>query len=168
MATAAEKKAAAEEKKAAKAAAKAAKDSAEVPPRLKSENKDEDSIESKPEPEKDYLKKYEVHVPSGYPYFMVPGVKYSAPAVGSKAETMKKILLAQPRIRFFIQRGQNESPKVLQTVNLNGYRLDLPKNAYMDLPEQVCNVLMDSLKQTESALNQFRIDREGFDDSALR
>ena len=147
-----------------------------VPPRIASDEQGESETASVRTPEmvnkergeEDYLRKYEWHKPTGYPYFMVSGVKYSPPSVGSKAEKMKKFLLEQPRVRVFVPRTVNESPKVLQTVNLNGYRLDFPKNTYIEMPEQIAEVLRRSLAQTEDALNQFRIDREGFNDSPLQ
>ena len=168
-------KSAAEKKveKEAKDADNAAKDAKKSPPaRIKSgrpgdrpedlrEELDRGSAHTPEKVEKgDYLWKYEFHQKSGYPYFLVPNMKYTAPSPGSKAEKMKKFLLSQPKVRVFVPRMQNESPKVLQVVNLNGYRLEFPKNTYIDMPEQIAEVLRRSLQQTEDALGQFRVDRD--------
>ena len=101
--------------------------------------------------EEDYLRKYQMKKQA------VNGSKESDPPAGSKAEKMKKKLLKMPKIRFFIPRPEGEDKSILQTVNLNGYRLDFPKQAYLDIPQQIADVLMESLGQTEKALDQFRI-----------
>ena len=64
----------------------------------------------------------------------------------------------QPKIRINVPRGINEPKSVYQSVTLNGYRLDFPKGTYIDMPEQIARVVMDSTNQTEEALQQFRIE----------
>ncbi len=99
----------------------------------------------------DYLRQYQVKKQT------VKGSLESDPPVGSKAEKMKKKLLASPRVRMLIPKNSGESETIPQSVTLNGYRLDLPKNTYIEVPEPVADVLMESLKQTNKALNQFLI-----------
>src|SRR3990167_312363 len=108
--------------------------------------------EVKAKEDKDYLRQYEYNRETGLQYYLLvdrPNVKYMPPQAGSKASSMKAQLLGQDKVKVFIPRGQGESRFVLQSVNINGYRLDFPKNTYIDLPEQVAQNLMDSLKQTE-------------------
>jgi len=112
----------------------------------------------KGKPSKDYLWQYEYHRDTGRPYFQTKGIPYVHPDIGSKTEKMKKVLLSQKRVRIFVPRKEGESDKVLQSVNINGYRLDFPKQTYLDLPEQIADLLKDSLIQDEQALQSFRID----------
>lgn len=99
----------------------------------------------------DYLRQYQIRKGT------VPGSPQSDPQPGSKAETMKTKLLTQQKVKIFIPRPQGEDKTILQSVTLNGYRLDLPKQAYLDVPFQVAQVLMESLQQTEQALAQHLI-----------
>lgn len=111
--------------------------------------------------EKDWLQKYQVRTIAGQ---QIQGGVQSNPAVGSDAENMKKLMLAGPKIRMFFPLVNGEAKSSMQTVNINGYRLDFPKQAYVDVPELAANVLMESLQQTEAAVNSFRIagDEEEF------
>ena len=127
-------------KEKAKANAKAKKD--KEASRIKAEKEDEPTDVE----EKDYLRKYQVRKQTA------PGSVESDPQKGSKAEIMKKALLEQPRVRMLIPRSQGEHKSIAQSVNLNGYRLDFPKNAYVDVPRQVAEVLGESLEQTDIAL----------------
>jgi len=111
--------------------------------------------------EGDYLRKYQVRKQTR------PGSPESDPPKGSKAEAMKKFLLSQPRVRFFIPRPQGEDVSIRQSVCLNGYRLDFPKQSYVDLPQSVADVLMESLQQTEEALQRNRIDGNKEKEAAL-
>lgn len=121
-----------------------------APARIKSEQaKAEEDVKSVEEV--DYLRKYQ------YRKDAVFGSVASDPIKGSKAERQKRILLAQPRVRMIVPRKQDESPKVLYTVNINGYRLDFPKNDYIDVPKQIADVIIDSQKQTDTALSFMRI-----------
>lgn len=113
-----------------------------------------------PEPD-DYLRQYQ------YRKATVKGSKASDPQPGSKAEIMKAELLRQPRIRMLIPRPFGEDKGILHTVNLNGYRLDFPKGAYVDMPEQIANVLAESLDQTNAALEFKRIDGNQSKENAL-
>lgn len=114
-----------------------------------------------PSNQEDYLRQYQVRKQTR------PGTTESDPPVGSKAETMKKFLLSQSKVRFFIPRFQGEDVSVKQSVCLNGYRLEFPKQAYLDIPEAVANVLMESLKQTEEAVQRNRIDGNKAKETAL-
>ena len=109
----------------------------------------------------DYLRQYQ------YRKQTVFGSKDSDPQPGSKADTMKKHLLSSPRVRMFIPRPEGEAKSILQSVTLNGYRLDLPKNTYIELPEPIYNVLKESLAQTEIALDRDRISGDKQKENAL-
>lgn len=111
--------------------------------------------------ETDYLRKYQ------FKKERVLGSPSTDPDNGSKAERMKKNLLSQPKIRMIIPVEPKESPNIRKSVTLNGYRLDFPKNTYIDVPEQIAEVLRVSLQQTEQALAMNRIDGNTGKENAL-
>lgn len=102
--------------------------------------------------EADYLQKYQYKKSAEF------GSKKSNPQPGSKAEKMKMELLSQPKVRIVITRKPQEDKGIRASVTLNGYRLDFPKQVYLDVPEQVAKVIMDSQQQTEFALERNKID----------
>src|SRR3990167_10227576 len=95
---------------------------------------------------KDYLRQYQ------YRKQTKSGSPESDPQPGSKAEKMKKFLLSQRSIRSLIPRPFGEHSSIMLSVTLNGYRLDFPKDTYIDVPQQVAEVLAESLQQTNAAL----------------
>lgn len=96
----------------------------------------------------DYLRKYQVRKQTP------PGSIESDPPKGTKAAKMKKFLLSQPKVRMLVPRPAGEHSSIQQSVCLNGYRLDFPKDTYVDVPLQVAEVLGESLKQTNAALQK--------------
>ena len=110
-----------------------------------------------PEEDPDYLRQYQYKKVAGKIYV---GGDLTDPDRGSKAEIMKKALLKQRRVRVLVPRAPGEHKSVLMTVNLNGYRLDFPKNTYVEMPEQVANVIMNSQEQTDRALQTSLIDSD--------
>ena len=59
------------------------------------------------------------------------------------------------------------APSIKQTVCLNGYRLELPKDTYVDVPEAIANVLAESLKQTNVAIQKGQISGDKGKEAAL-
>src|SRR3990167_3216342 len=100
----------------------------------------------------DYLRQYQYKKQTAF------GSAASDPVPGSKAAKMKEILLAQEVVTMFIPENPGEDASVKATVNLNGYRLDLPKQTYLQLPKQVAETLMVSFKQTREAIDRGKID----------
>lgn len=139
-----------------------------TPPSSSSENAEseqkltppaEPKLESKKE--KDYLWKFEYHQPSGRAYFQImeagsryfqPGIKYMPPQPGSKAAKFKEQLLGQETKEYLIPRQAGEDKEIAQTVNMNGYHLELPKNIYLILPVQIVEFIKDSIEKTDIAL----------------
>ena len=78
-----------------------------------------------------------------------------------KADFMKAHLAKQPKVKILVPlEGKELRGKSILPVTLNGYRLNVPKGVYVEVPEQIGNIIMDSLNQTEEALdNDFRLDR---------
>lgn len=153
----------------------------EVPPKLSRESKvpdgeNEAKLERKPEAttmdtaedsEVDYLQKYQYKKLNGIPAIGSERGALTNPERGSKAEAMKKFLLAQPRVRVMVPVDSGTDPSVPFDVCLNGYRLSLPRNQYIDVPEQVADVIMNSHSQTTQAINQFRVGGDKAREDAL-
>lgn len=79
-----------------------------------------------------------------------------------KIARMKEVLKNQPTTRIFVPLEGREKPGTLLPVTINGYRVNVPKGVYCDVPEQVGQIIMDSMNQTEEAIsrNPKRIDLE--------
>jgi hypothetical protein len=90
----------------------------------------------------------------------------------TKAERMKANLESQPKVRIMINlEGKEVRGKSVETVILNGYRLNIPKGVYVDVPQQVADVIANYQSATEDALhNKYEINdgnRDKTDLSAL-
>lgn len=123
-----------------------------VAPKKITQSKDDEGDEDSTV-EEDYLQKYQ------YMRERQLGHPDSNPREG-KAKLMKDNLLSQPKVRIMIPVESGSDPSVPFDVTLNGYRLSLPRNTYIDVPEQVAEIVMTSQKQTTEALAQFRSDRK--------
>lgn len=77
-----------------------------------------------------------------------------------KAAAMKERLDAQPKVRFLIPLGIGERKGAIETVQMNGYRLNILKGVLVDLPEQVAELLAESYQLTAEAGSDFLADRE--------
>jgi len=95
----------------------------------------------------------------------------------SKAERMRDKLSKQPKIRFFVPlahpekigkvkkvkiKGRMETVHVsgaIETVTLNGYKTIIPKGRFVEIPEQVAEVLAKSYQMTADAGKDMLADR---------
>lgn len=142
-------------------------ESEDEPERLKSDSSEDEEEESKPVKGEDYLRQYQYKKINGRPFLgSVAGVQ-TDPDKGSKAEKMKASLLSQPRVSILIPLPEGSDPKITYPVTLNGYHLEFPYNSYIELPQQVAKVIMDSNKQTIAALSRDRIDGNKEKETAL-
>jgi len=66
---------------------------------------------------------------------------------------MRVHLAKQPKIRILIPVEGKEKPGMTVPVTINGYRLNIAKGVYVEVPEQVADMIMKSQKQTVEALN---------------
>ena len=80
------------------------------------------------------------------------GIKEEHVPVGSKSAKMKARLAKQQKVRILIPLEGKEKIGATESVILNGSRLNILKGIYVDVPEQVADVLEDSLKQTVRAM----------------
>jgi len=71
----------------------------------------------------------------------------------NKAKEMKDHLSKQPKVKIFVPLEGKEKPGTQLPVTMNGYRMNIPKGLYCEVPEQVAQIIMDSLNQTEAATN---------------
>lgn len=77
----------------------------------------------------------------------------------SKAMRMKEHLAKQPKVQVFVPLEGKEKMGTQLPVTLNGYGVKIPKGMYVEVPQQIAEVIMDSLNQTQQALdNKYNID----------
>ncbi len=74
----------------------------------------------------------------------------------SKAQRMKENLAGQPTVRILVPFEGTEKRGATVPVTLNGFRLNVPKGVYVDVPQQVADVLQQSTMETEEALDTER------------
>lgn len=95
----------------------------------------------------------------------------------TKAETMRQKLEAQPKVRFFLPLVGSEKPGVIrdimvhgrkeqvvvsgavEVVQLNGFKTFIPKGRFVEIPQQVADVLSESMMATQQAGADLLIDR---------
>jgi len=126
---------------------------------------DEEDEEEEEEEEKDYLLKFQFGKDDNGPFRI--GDPRSNPAQGSKAEIMKKQLLKQQKVTIMIPVPDGDDESYPHSVTLNGYRLDIPRNTYVELPKQVGDLIMISQKQKAEALRPMLVDRKKDIEEAL-
>lgn len=78
-----------------------------------------------------------------------------AAAHQTKAMKMREFLHSQPKVTIMIPLDPGENPNTTVPVTLNGYRYTIKKNVYVEVPKQVAEVIMNSLKQTTAAGQTF-------------
>lgn len=69
----------------------------------------------------------------------------------TKSEIMKEALAKQPKVSIYIPLEKGESKNAVETVILNGYRLNIKKGVYVEVPKQVADIIKDSYQQTLNA-----------------
>jgi len=104
--------------------------------------KEEESVKEEVESVKEEIRKV-----------AAPGVEEGHVPVGSDAERMRAHLAKQPKVRVLIPLIGKEMQGTTMSVIINGYRLNIAKGVYVDVPEQVADMIMESQKQTVKALD---------------
>lgn len=130
-------------------------DEEEPAPKLQSSREKEK--EPAKDEEYDYLQRYQYKKVNNQPML---GGPLTNPDPGSKAAIMKDFLLSEPRISTLIPLPEGTDPKVPFSVTRNGYRLDLPTNAYIDVPKSIIEMIRESNNATIVALSQYQIDKD--------
>lgn len=82
----------------------------------------------------------------------------------SRALQMKAILDAQPRVRIFIPFDAGENPslgaKIPQIVNIRGYQFTVPRGRYVEVPQQVADMIQERLESEQRAGVDHLIDND--------
>lgn len=76
----------------------------------------------------------------------------------TSAERMKENLHSQPKVTIMIPLDPGEAEGATIPVTLDGYKYTIMKNVYVEVPKQVADVVMNSLRQTNAAGAAFRTD----------
>lgn len=84
------------------------------------------------------------------------GISEKRVPAGSKAEIMKAMLAKQPKVRILIPTEPKEKLGATESVILNGYRLNIMKGVYVEVPQQIAEVIMESQKQTLAAADELK------------
>lgn len=79
----------------------------------------------------------------------------------SKVDAMKENLSKQPLVTMYVPLVGGEKIGATIPVTLNGYRVNIPKGVYVDVPQQIADLLKDHLQQTEEAGRRWRLDLRG-------
>jgi hypothetical protein len=103
------------------------------------------------------------------PTLLVPGALSEVrPATGSKAEIMKRKLMAQQKVPIMIPLSPGESVGSTYPAILNGYRLNIKKGTYVHVPLQVARVVMRSQQQTQEAISNYFLMNDAGISQAMR
>jgi hypothetical protein len=92
-------------------------------------------------------------------------------ALRTDAQKMKAHLESQRKVSIMIPFEVGENPengkKVPFHVNLNGYAMDLPRGQYIDVPEQIAEIIKERLESEGKIGSQWRVDRDANKADAL-
>lgn len=66
------------------------------------------------------------------------GIKYT-----QMSNEMKKVLDAQPRVQMYIPKEPKEPNGAVETVQINGYRMEIQKGTMVNVPKQVFDILSE-------------------------
>jgi len=90
--------------------------------------------------------------------------KSATVALHKDAQKMKDHLEAQPKVSIMIPFEAGENPesgkKVPFHVNLNGYMKDYPRGQYIEVPQQIADLIKERLESEGKIGSQWRIDRD--------
>ena len=86
--------------------------------------------------------------------FDSPGINHDRFDVGGKAESMFNNLCSQDKVRIFIPYEQGEKLGAIASPQINGLRVNILKGRYVEVPEQIAELMMNSLNQTAAIPNE--------------
>jgi len=72
----------------------------------------------------------------------------------TKLEIIKAKLASQPRVRIIIPKGDKDPEGAFETVQINGYTTQIKKGVYVEVPEQIAQIIMDSNNQINEAFEK--------------
>lgn len=84
-------------------------------------------------------------------------------ALRESARQMKEHLAKQPKVSIMIPFEAGENPeqgkKVPFHCNLNGYAMDIPRGVYVEVPQQIAEIIKERLESEGRIGRQWRIDQ---------
>ena len=84
-----------------------------------------------------------------------------------KAHQMKEILEKQPKVAFMIPKQEGDGDGAFDTVQINGFRIEIKKGVMVNIPQQCAEILADKYRIHAEAGNQFRLNRNDRVEDAL-
>lgn len=69
----------------------------------------------------------------------------------TKIEIIKAKLATQPKVRIIIPKEKNDSEGAFETVQINGYTYQIKKGVYVEVPQQIADIIMASNNQINEA-----------------
>jgi len=70
----------------------------------------------------------------------------------NKLQRTKDALAKQPKVRIIIPKEKSETVGAFETVQINGYTYQIQKGVYVEVPQQVADIIMASRQETEEAI----------------
>lgn len=70
----------------------------------------------------------------------------------NEMERWRQHFAKQPKVRIMIPREKTDPVGAFETVQINGYTFRIIKGEYVEVPEQIAQIIMDSQQQTEQAI----------------
>ena len=70
----------------------------------------------------------------------------------NEMEFWRQHFAKQPKVRIMIPREKTDPVGAYETVQINGYTFQIIKGEYVDVPEQIAQIIMESQQQTEQAI----------------
>lgn len=74
----------------------------------------------------------------------------------SKMERTKRALAAQPKVRIIIpyepgEEKLKDKSRLFETVQINGYTYQIRKGVYVEVPQQIADIIMEARNETDAA-----------------
>ena len=91
-------------------------------------------------------------------------LKADAAAMKAHLDKQRKVSIMIP---FEVGENPENGKKVKFHVNLNGYAMDIPRGIYVEVPEQVADMIKARLESEGKIGSQWRIDRDPNKQTAL-
>ena len=77
-----------------------------------------------------------------------------------KAKTTRDKIMAEPKIKFLVPLDINEKQGTILPVTINGWRLNIPKGIFIDLPQSIAVMLAEKYQITSEAGKEFDLSNE--------